>query len=112
VSPTCTVQYIISCIPLITFRLCNQIGLVPALWAKLLAESQNILFLSTAAEVTPIARSLLCYFVALGLACCAGYVVENYFINRMGQNIAQGAHSIEEPSVTLQDLLTLLLSYL
>jgi hypothetical protein len=107
-----TVHYLLHPSHHVTSRLCNQIGLVPALWAKLLAESENILFLSTTAEVTPIARSLVCYFIALGLACCVGYLVESYFINRMGQRIAQGACCTVEPCVTCHDLLTLLLSYL
>lgn len=109
----CTVQCITSCIhlipshPTVSHRITShcttgpfhtQIGLVPALWAKLLAESENILFFSHAADVATTARSLVCYFVALGLACCVGYLVENYFINRMGQKIAIGACDFTSPA--------------
>jgi hypothetical protein len=95
----------ISCIPLISsHRIAShraashtQIGLVPTLWAKLLAESENILFFSNAANVTPKASSLVCYFVALGLACCVGYLAENYFINKMGQKIALGTCCTVQP---------------
>ena len=67
-----------------------QVGIIFPLWALLLANFENLLFISDGSQIRVVSFQLFCQFFYLMVGCWVGHILQIYFINLVCERISIG----------------------